>query len=378
MPLLPLVTHSGIDALFQDDSCSTFTHDLLCVGDPGAGKHWFMTAAEDWPEVTKYLRTRDGSNTIRTQSISLQELSQAPFNVYFYMQRRGDLVILPPRRLGHPRPLCPPANNLRSFSQKIHRGVTASLRWERMTWEGLKMFIYHDRIFRQRYDDYSPELYVLTPFSVCAEVRYHPHQILCSTVLKLHEEFFNLKRSQSNDPSVLSAKSGTLEEGLKLLDEVIDSSRCSQEELPPIADLTLPPPPCSFCGGELFRTLFCCVNSCVRDGTTGGSVDCKILICSHCFIDGRSCRCGFMKPYRIQPLDDLVELRKNVASLLNLSDENSSENGERSLTQTSSDQDSQGCRVFDVARALCEVKTEGIQVSTISVRYRIPHADSCQ
>ena len=114
------------------------------------------------------------------------------------------------------------------------------------------MFIYHDRIFRQRYDDYSPELYVLTPFSVCTEVCYHPHQILCSTVLKLHEEFFNLKRSQSNDLSVLSAKSGTLEEGLKLLDEVINSSRCSQEELPPIADLTLPPPPCSFCGGELF------------------------------------------------------------------------------------------------------------------------------
>ena len=85
-----------------------------------------------------------------------------------------------------------------------------------------------------------------------------------------------------------------------------------------------------------------------------------------------------MKPYQIQPLDDLVELWKNVASLLNLADENSSENGEQSLTQTSSDQGSQGCRVFDVARVLCEVKTEGIQVSTISVRYRIPHADLCQ
>jgi len=67
-----------------------------------------MTAADDWPEVMEYLRARDGSNTIRAQSMSLQELSQAPFDVYFHMQRKGDLVILPPRRFGHPRQLCFP------------------------------------------------------------------------------------------------------------------------------------------------------------------------------------------------------------------------------------------------------------------------------
>jgi len=98
-----LITHPRIDALFQDDSCSTFTHDLLCVGAADAGKHWFMTATEDWLEVTEHLRARDGSNTIRAQPMSLQELSQVPFDVYFYTQKKGDLVILPPRRLGHPR-----------------------------------------------------------------------------------------------------------------------------------------------------------------------------------------------------------------------------------------------------------------------------------
>ncbi|KAF9642433.1 hypothetical protein BDM02DRAFT_3064104, partial [Thelephora ganbajun] len=123
-----------IDALFQDDLCSTFTHDLLCVGGTDVGKHWFMTAAEDWPEVTEHLRVHDGSNTIRAQSMSLHELSQAPFNVYFYTQRKGDLVILPPR----------------SFSQTIHQGITASLCWERMTVRGLEIFIYHEMIFKQR------------------------------------------------------------------------------------------------------------------------------------------------------------------------------------------------------------------------------------
>lgn len=111
-----------------------------------------MTATDDWPEVTEYLRARDGSNTIRAQSMSLQELSQLPFNVYFYSQRKGDLVILPPRRSGHLCPLCPLTDDPPSFSQTIHQGVTASLCWERMTLQALEMFIYHDRIFKQRYD----------------------------------------------------------------------------------------------------------------------------------------------------------------------------------------------------------------------------------
>ena len=310
--------------MFQDDSCSTFTHDLLCVGGTDTGKHWFMTAAEDWPEVTEHLRARDGSNTIRAQPLSLQELSQAPFNVYFCMQRKGDLVILPPRRLDYPRLPCPPTNNLPSFSQTIHLGTTASLCWERMTLQGLETYIYHDMIFRQRYDDCEPVFYTLIPFSVCAKVRHHPRQVLCSTVLKLYEELSDLKQSQQNNLLLLSTKSGILERGLRLLDEVINSSYCSRDELLPVIDLASPPPPCSFCAGELFRTVFCCTGSCICDGEASDLVDCKILICDYCFIDGRACRCGSMTPYRIQPLDGLIALRANVASVLDLSDENRS------------------------------------------------------
>ncbi|KAF9642864.1 hypothetical protein BDM02DRAFT_3105147, partial [Thelephora ganbajun] len=109
-----------IAALFQDDSHSTVTHDLLCVGGTDAGKYWFMTAAEDWPEVTEHLQVRDGLNTIHIHSMSPQELLQVPFNIYFYMQRKGDLVILPPRRSGHQRSLCAQLNCLSSLSQTIH------------------------------------------------------------------------------------------------------------------------------------------------------------------------------------------------------------------------------------------------------------------
>lgn len=95
--LLPII-HPVIDVLFQDTSSSTFTHDLLCVGEADTCKYWFMTAAKSWLEVTEHMRGREGSNTIHAYSMSPQELSQAPFVVYFHVQKKGDLVILPPRR----------------------------------------------------------------------------------------------------------------------------------------------------------------------------------------------------------------------------------------------------------------------------------------
>lgn len=319
----PPITHSVIDPLFQDDSSSTFMHDLLCVGGTDASKYWFMTAADDWPEVTEHLRARDGSKTIQAYSMSLRELSQLPFNVYVHLQKKGDLVILPPRRLSCLLSLRSIINPLPSFSQTIHRGITASLCWERMTFQALETFIYHDMIFKQRYDDREPVPNRLTLSSICVQIRHHPNQILCDTVLKLHEELVNLKRSQPNDFALLSAKSGILERGFRLLDEVVNSSHCSQDESLPLIELTTQPS-CSFCGGELFRTVFCCTDSCTRDGATSGSVDSKILICNLCFIDGRACRCGSMKPYRLQPLERLVELRTSIADLLSIEDEGGS------------------------------------------------------
>jgi len=282
-----------------------------------------MTAAKDWPEVTEYLRARDGSNTIHTRSIPLQELSQLPFDIYFHVQKKGDLVVLPPRRSVSPRSLCSSADSFPSYFQTIHRGITASLYWERMTLQGLESFIYHDRIFKQRYDlIVGLSFYELTLFSTCVEVRYNPHQLLCNTVLELREELVNLKRSHPNDQELLSAKSGVLEQGFKLLDEVINSTDCSQDDLLPVVELTSPPPPCSFCGGELFRTIFRCTDSCARNDATTGEEDSKILICDLCFIDGRSCRCGSMEPYRLQPLAELINLRTSIVDVLGLTDGN--------------------------------------------------------
>ena len=181
--------------------------------------------------------------------------------------------------------------------------------------QALEAFIYHDMIFKQRYEDYGLIFSELIPCRICTRIRYHPHQILCDTVSKLHGELANLKQLRPNDLVSLSAKSGSLEKGLRLLDEVINLSYCPQDDTLPMIELT-PTPPCSFCGGELFRTVFCCTASCAPGTATDGSVNSKILLCNLCFVDGRTCRCGSMEPCRLQPLAELFELRDNVATLL--------------------------------------------------------------
>ena len=119
---LPPNTHSRADALFQDDSCSTTTHDLLCVGGTGVGKYWFMTAVEDWLEVTEYLRVKDGSKQIPPRSMSIEELSKSPFNIYIHRQRKGDLVIVPPRRFDRLCSSHPSANSCPAFPKRSIEG----------------------------------------------------------------------------------------------------------------------------------------------------------------------------------------------------------------------------------------------------------------
>lgn len=211
-----------------------------------------------------------------------------------------------------------------SFFQTIHLDLTASLCWERMTFRGLELFVHHDRIFKQRYGDFIIIFRNLNLVSICAKIRYHPHQLLCSTVRKLHEELSNIKQTQPNDLELLSMKSATLEQGFRILDEVISSTYCLQDDQLPTIELSSLPPPCSFCGGELFRAVFLCTNSCVRDGETDGPQDSKILVCDLCFIDGRACQCGSMEPYRLQPLDRLIELRNSIVNVLGLTDDTGS------------------------------------------------------
>jgi hypothetical protein len=84
------------ETYFEEGPQGTTDHYLLCVCDQETSIVWFMTSSNDANNVSDYLRASDGFLTPRT--LSLSELAEAPFKVYVYVQKRGDLVVLPPRR----------------------------------------------------------------------------------------------------------------------------------------------------------------------------------------------------------------------------------------------------------------------------------------
>ena len=72
----------------------------MCVSSIDASSSWFITAAESYLDIWDYLhlRAKDGSNTIPTHGLSSAELQAAPFTVYIYEQKPGDLIVIPSRR----------------------------------------------------------------------------------------------------------------------------------------------------------------------------------------------------------------------------------------------------------------------------------------
>ncbi|KAF9789454.1 hypothetical protein BJ322DRAFT_1000873, partial [Thelephora terrestris] len=265
---------------FQDKSCATVVHDLLCIGGTDASKSWFITAAGSYLDVWDHLRAKDGSNTVRLRNLSSAELQSAPFTVYVHEQKLGDLVVIPSR----------------CFSQKVHCGTSASLSWQRVTMKGLESFVYHDQIIRQRYG---------LPSVPAAFTFLH---LTCSGYVSVH-------RTTSKRPSAIPFPDASplLQQWLRLFDEVVRPTYCEDDDNLPLVDLG-PSSFCAFCGGELFRSVFCCTGSCIRDDQPNH--ESAIIVCTSCYIDGRVCRCGNMAPSRTGALSDLLDFRNNVIEVL--------------------------------------------------------------
>jgi len=89
-------SHSYLETLFEEGIQGTTDHYLLCASEPEASVVWFMTSSHDALNVSDYLRA--SSDFPIPHTLGLNKLSEAPFKVYVYVQKRGDLVVLPPRR----------------------------------------------------------------------------------------------------------------------------------------------------------------------------------------------------------------------------------------------------------------------------------------
>jgi hypothetical protein len=62
---------------------------------------------------------------------------------------------------------------------------------------------------------------------------------------------------------------------------------------------------CDFCGADIFISFFCC-KDCTLSEEKSSSVSDGLHICSGCYAEGRSCRCGgLMEPVQCWPLQVL-------------------------------------------------------------------------
>ena len=91
-----VTSHSFLETFLEEGAQGTTNHSLLCACSPEMSIVWFMTSSHEAQNVSDHLRPPGGLPTPR--ALSLHELADAPFKVYVCVQKRGDLVVLPPRR----------------------------------------------------------------------------------------------------------------------------------------------------------------------------------------------------------------------------------------------------------------------------------------
>jgi hypothetical protein len=90
-----------------------------------------MTRGSDAPAVADYFHQLSPRQELDLEAhvTSVEELAQAPFDVYITEQRLGDLVYVPQR----------------SCHQVVNQGgITIKTSWSRMTIQGLETALFHE------------------------------------------------------------------------------------------------------------------------------------------------------------------------------------------------------------------------------------------
>jgi hypothetical protein len=140
----------GIGGTFtpcHKDLCASSGHNLMVYTQDDSSAFWFMTKSTDAPAVAKYFR--DELREIldwESHTVTIEELSRAPFDVYVCEQKLGDFVLVPPR----------------SCHQVVNHGaLTIKLSWSRITLKGAEAALYHELPLYRRSVRWR------RPFAVC-------------------------------------------------------------------------------------------------------------------------------------------------------------------------------------------------------------------
>lgn len=119
---------------------------------------------------------------------------------------------------------------------------------------------------------------------------------------------------------------GSLQRLLEVYDDILLEEACHMKDDKLSFVLNTPPPSsstsndtddriiCDFCGADIFQSFLEC-RTCVKkpEQVTPGS---GCVVCSRCYIDGRTCRCGSMNPVQRVPFDNLLKVRNEAVEVL--------------------------------------------------------------
>ncbi|TFL07550.1 hypothetical protein BDV98DRAFT_599838 [Pterulicium gracile] len=239
---------------------------------------WFMTSTESSAHASEYF-AKQLRHVLdhETHFVSPQDLENAAFPIYYYEQRLGDCIIIPPR----------------SCHQVVnHGGITIKMSWSRLLVQDLPAALYSELPLYQR---------------VCRRETYAIKSVIRESLKERTIALQSVHQGQQSTTSV--PNSHTLAEELQLL--VFLHQTTLQEERPlmistgkmaPFIQIEAEEEPeglfCDFCGADIFNAFFEC-QSCIasHDSTeTEPSLGEAYCVCPRCYIDGRSCPCERMKP----------------------------------------------------------------------------------
>ncbi|KAJ7172338.1 hypothetical protein C8R46DRAFT_145191 [Mycena filopes] len=292
-----LMCYLGVGDTFtpcHKDLCASFGHNLMTYTEDGGSSFWFMTATSSAYAAAEYFHTTLKQELDHeTHVITLAQLAKAPFQVYILEQKLGDLVLVPPR----------------SAHQVVNSGgMTIKTSWSRMTLGSLSLALKYELPLYRR---------------VCRSETYKVKATVYHTLLQMIQQ---LSGSSSNPQNAVASTSRNdnlkptrddLGRLIALFDLILieeyspDAShmrRLVDESPDDIDTLT-----CDFCGADVFQSYFEC-SRCVDDPKPA-KYGAGLIICSGCYVEGRTCHCEVMKQMQCRSFDELLKTRQNGVKL---------------------------------------------------------------